>query len=80
MNIGFGSNKRTRNLMPNGLKEATVQNVADLEKFIMQNRKYCVTIGQAVGAAKRKAIVERARVLGIHVTNGKARLATQESE
>lgn len=39
-----------------------------------------MTIAQSVGSAKRKAIVEKARVLGIHVTNAKARLRTEEAE
>lgn len=39
-----------------------------------------MTIANAVGAQKRKAIVEKARVYGIHVTNAKARLATEEAE
>lgn len=35
-NIGYGSNKKTRNLLPNGLYDALIHNVADLEKFVMQ--------------------------------------------
>ena len=78
--IGYGSNKETRHMLPNGLYNAVINNAKELEMYIMQNRKYCVTIAQSVGSAKRKAIVEKARVLGIHVTNAKARLRTEEAE
>merc|ERR1712028_255363 len=40
-NIGYGSNKKTRHTLPNGFKKMLINNVADLEMLIMNNRTYC---------------------------------------
>lgn len=39
--IGYGTNAKTRNLMPNGFFKAVVNNVKELEALMMQNRR-CV--------------------------------------
>jgi large subunit ribosomal protein L32e len=46
----------------------------------MHNRTYAAEIANAVSTKKRKDIVQRARVLNVHVTNANARLKTAESE
>jgi large subunit ribosomal protein L32e len=38
--IGYGSNKKTRYMMPSGLKAFLVSNVKDLELLMMHNRTY----------------------------------------
>merc|ERR1719183_1129954 len=42
--IGYGSNKKTRNLLPNGFYKFNVSNVEELELLMMHNRKYCAEI------------------------------------
>lgn len=78
--IGFGSNKKTRFTLPNGLKKFVVHNLQDVDLLLMHNRIYCAEIAHNVSGRLRKAIIDRAEALNIVVTNGKARLRTAESE
>merc|ERR1719453_2958945 len=68
-NIGYGNNKKTRHVLPCGLKKFRVNNVMELEMLIMQNRKFAAEICHNVSARKRKAIVDRAAQLRITVTS-----------
>ncbi|EGG20167.1 S60 ribosomal protein L32 [Cavenderia fasciculata] len=77
---GYGSNRKTRDVDPNGFKRFVVRNVEELEVLLMQNRRYAAEIFHACSAKTRKAIVERARELDIKVTNANGRLRSQERE
>ena len=79
-NCGYGSNKKTRHLLQNGLYKFTVHNVAELDLLLMHNRKYAAEVAHGVSALKRRAIVERAQQLSITVTNAGAKLRAEESE
>ena len=79
-NCGYGSNKKTKHLLQNGLYKFVVNNVDDLNLLLMQNRKYCAEIAHGVSSLKRRAIVERANQLAITVTNANAKIRTEESE
>ncbi|CAN0442316.1 unnamed protein product [Ectocarpus sp. 12 AP-2014] len=37
-NVGYGSDKRTRNILPNGFYKFLVHNVKELELLLMHNR------------------------------------------
>lgn len=63
-----------RHMLPNGMREVVIRNVNDLEALASVNRRYCATIEHSVGARKRVEIVNQAKLLGIHITNEKARL------
>eukprot|EP00300_Choanocystis_sp_HF-7_P008264 c15816_g1_i2.p1 GENE.c15816_g1_i2~~c15816_g1_i2.p1 ORF type:complete len:133 (+),score=1.07 c15816_g1_i2:41-439(+) len=76
--IGYGSNKKTKGMMPNGLRPFLINNVKDLEILMMQNRKYSAVVAHAVSSKKRKAIVERAAQLNVKLVNGAAKLKSQE--
>jgi len=79
-NCGYGSNKKTRHMLPSGFYKYTVRNMAELDMLMMHNKRYQVEIGGAVGAGKRKEMVKRADQLGLHVINRYARMSTEENE
>lgn len=51
--IGYGSNKRTRHMLPNHLRKFVVHNVPELEMLLMNNDKYTAEIAAKVGASLR---------------------------
>ncbi|KAI5299726.1 DNA-binding protein SMUBP-2, partial [Ascosphaera pollenicola] len=75
--IGYGSNKATRHMMPNGFKAFVVKNTKDVELLLMHNRTYAAEIAHAVSSQKRVAIIAKAKALGVKVTNPKGRLTTE---
>lgn len=75
--IGFGSNKKTRYMMPSGHKSFLVNNVKDVELLLMHNRTYAAEIASAVSSRKRIDIIARAKQLGVKVTNSKAKVTTE---
>jgi large subunit ribosomal protein L32e len=78
VNIGYGSDKRTKYLRPDHFKTFLVQNVKDLDLLLMHNRTYAAEIGRSVSYRTRKDIVQRAAQLDIKVTNGTARMKSTD--
>jgi large subunit ribosomal protein L32e len=76
--VGFGSDKRTRNVHPHGFKTVVIHNVSELEMLMMHNRTYAATVGKNVSSRGRRQIVERAEQLAVRVTNANARLRAEE--
>uniref|UniRef100_A0A7R9Y5E8 60S ribosomal protein L32 n=1 Tax=Prasinoderma coloniale TaxID=156133 RepID=A0A7R9Y5E8_9VIRI len=79
-NIGYGTNKKYKHVLPCGFKKFTVSNVKELEMLMMHNRVYAAEVAHDVGAKKRKEIVERAKQLNVNVLNAGARMRTEENE
>jgi len=75
--IGYGSNKKTRHMMPSGHKAFLVQNTKDVELLLMHNRTYAAEIASAVSSRKRVEILAKAKSLGVKVTNPKGRVQTE---
>ncbi|PFH54518.1 hypothetical protein AMATHDRAFT_88 [Amanita thiersii Skay4041] len=57
--IGYGSNKKTRHLLPNGLKKFLVSNVRELELLLMHNKSFAAEIAHNVSSRNRTVILER---------------------
>ncbi|KAL1928459.1 hypothetical protein VTP01DRAFT_2815 [Rhizomucor pusillus] len=76
--IGYGSDKKTRHLLPNGFLKFTVKNVKELELLLMHNRTYAAEIAHNISSQKRIQILERAAQLNVKVINAGARLRSQE--
>ncbi|XP_069878075.1 large ribosomal subunit protein eL32-like [Dipodomys merriami] len=81
-NIGYGSNKKTKNMLPSGFWKFLLHNVKELEVLLMCHKSYCAEIAHNVTSKNRRAIVERAAQLAIRVTNPNpnARLHSEENE
>merc|ERR1712228_591380 len=79
-NIGYGSAKLTKHMMPSGFKKVLVHNLKELEVLMMQNKTYCAEIARGVSSKNRKTLVERVAQLAIRVTNPNARIRSEENE
>eukprot|EP00656_Telonema_subtile_P007956 TRINITY_DN1373_c0_g1_i6.p1 TRINITY_DN1373_c0_g1~~TRINITY_DN1373_c0_g1_i6.p1 ORF type:complete len:154 (+),score=43.43 TRINITY_DN1373_c0_g1_i6:113-574(+) len=79
-NIGYGSNKKTKHMLPNGFKKFLVHNVAELELLMMHNTTYAAEVAHDVSLRTRKLINARAEQLDIKVTNRNARTTTEDDE
>merc|ERR1712235_119198 len=79
-NIGYGSAKLTKHMLPTGFRKVLVHNVKELEVLMMQNKKFCAEIAHGVSSRNRKELVERAQQLAIRVTNPTGRLRSEENE
>jgi len=76
--VGYGSDKLTRNIHPNGFKSVVVNNVADLEMLMMHNRTYAATVAHSVSSRVRRGIIARAEQLNVRVSNANAKLRAEE--
>merc|ERR1711970_149155 len=77
--IGHGSDKRGKHVLQNGFRKVTINNVRELECLMMVHQQYAAEIAHGVSARKRLLIRKKADELNIKLTNGKAKLRTEET-
>lgn len=77
-NIGYRSNKKTRHILPNGLRTFIVKNSSELKALLMHTDKYSATIASSVGSRKRSELIKLAEQLGVKVNNKNAKAETAE--
>ena len=78
-NKGYGSDRRTKYIHPDGFKHFPINSVQDLYMLVMQNRKYAAVISHKIGAKQRKAIVRKAQELDVRLVNGNSKLRRVET-
>ncbi|XP_045699508.1 60S ribosomal protein L32-like [Phyllostomus hastatus] len=61
-NVGYGSNKKTKHMLPSDFWKFLIHNVKELEVLLMCNKSYCAKIAD-VSSKNGNAIVERAAQL-----------------
>ena len=76
--IGYGSDKRTKFMLPNGFYKFRVTSPAELEVLLMHNQKFCAELAGGLSAKTRIALVRRAAELGVRVTNARARISVED--
>ncbi|XP_035883459.1 60S ribosomal protein L32-like [Phyllostomus discolor] len=65
-NISYGSNKKTKHMLPSGFQKFLVHNVKELEVLLMCHTSYCAEIAHNVSSKNCKANVERVDQLPSH--------------
>ena len=65
--VGYGSPREVKGLLPNGKKPILVHNIEELEKI--DREKECAIIDSNVGKRKREQIINRAKELNIEIFN-----------
>ncbi|XP_036620895.1 60S ribosomal protein L32-like [Trichosurus vulpecula] len=77
-NIGYGSNKKTKHMLPSGFRKFLVHDIKGFEVLQMCNKSYCAETAHDISSKNRK--FERAAQLAIKITNPNARLKSEESK
>jgi large subunit ribosomal protein L32e len=67
--IGFGSNKKTRNLGPNGYYKIKINNINELMMFTMVNRKISIEMSKNLSKIKKKKIMDLAAKMDLKISN-----------
>ena len=78
--IGYGSDKRTRHLLPCGFYKYKISNIRELQPLLLQNRRFAVEIDNAVGFKNRLKIIDYCRKNDLRILNKFARTHTVEKK
>ncbi|KRZ31245.1 Bifunctional arginine demethylase and lysyl-hydroxylase JMJD6, partial [Trichinella pseudospiralis] len=73
-NIGYGSRRVTKHMLPNGFRKVLIHNARELDMLLMQNRFYCAEIAHSVSAKKRKDILNMEKKLHKRINEIRAKV------
>ncbi|XP_013917443.1 PREDICTED: uncharacterized protein LOC106545416 [Thamnophis sirtalis] len=76
-NIGYGSNKKRKHMLPSGFWKFLDHNVNELDVLMMSNKSFCSEIALNVSSKNRKITVKRPAQLAIKVTNPNVRMCSK---
>ena len=74
VNIGYKNDKRTRHTIQDGLRKFLITNLKDTEILLMNNKTHAGEIASTVSARLRVDILNRAKELGVRITNSHGRV------
>ena len=75
---GFGSDKETRFMLPNGFIPVIVRSLKDLDMLLTKNTTHGAMISAQVGAKLQQEIIKKAQELNIEVLNQARKHVAQE--
>ena len=78
--IGFGSNKKTAHMVPNGFFKFLITCPKDIEMLLMHNGKYAAELAGNLSAKTRREVLKRADQMNVCVLNRNSRLTSEESD
>ncbi|VFV32527.1 60s ribosomal protein l32-like [Lynx pardinus] len=79
-NVGYGSNMKTKHVLPSGSRKSLIHNVRESEALRTCNKSHCTEIAHDVSSKNPQHIGERAAHVAIRVTNPNVRLYSEENE
>ena len=68
-NIGYGSDKKTRNFGPKGFLPIRVNNINELKTLMISNERITAEISKNLGRLKKKKLMEIAAKMDIKISN-----------
>mmetsp|Transcript_31363 Transcript_31363/g.48671 ORF Transcript_31363/g.48671 Transcript_31363/m.48671 type:complete len:137 (+) Transcript_31363:43-453(+) len=80
VSVGYGSDNKTKFVLPAGFKKFLIKCPKDLEILLMNNRTFIGELAHSLSARTKAAIVRRAAELNVRLTNSKGKLKTEEKK
>ena len=74
VNIGYKNAKATRHQIKGGVRKFLINNLKDIEILLMNNNTHAGEIASTVSARVRVDILNRAKELGVKITNAHGRV------
>merc|ERR1711959_814000 len=69
-NIGYGSNKKTRHMLPDGFKKFLIHNEKELELLLMYNRTYAAEVAPQNPGFSNAQLVRLSGFSCLHIRQG----------